>query len=424
MRPVSVICRSFGLLGWVTLLTACGGADPGNTVSATSTAVDLAALDAKAAVVTTVTVPLSPLAQLGQQIFNDPNLSVPKGTACASCHTPGRGFSDNHGGQFGVAVGSLPSAIGLRNALSNAYNAHTPAFSFVPNAAGNGVIARGGLFWDGRVDTLAQQAVLPFLEASEMNNPSGTAVVQAVAQAAYGPAFLRQFGNSVFSTPAQALADIGLALQAFEQSQQLQPFTSKYDAVVRSQASFTPAEQRGLALFQDRQRANCAGCHQANPASGNPADSPFTDFSYMATGVPRNPAIPANANPAFFDLGLCGPKRTAPTPPPGVDIARFCGKFRMPSLRNVALRQRYMHNGFFSDLHDVVAFYSTRVSNPQHWYGPSGVPNDLPAAYQANLETQRPPFNRRAAQGPVLTQAEINDLVAFLGTLSDGYTAP
>ncbi|WP_084460889.1 cytochrome-c peroxidase [Curvibacter gracilis] len=424
MRPVSVLSRSLGLFGWAALLTACGGADPGNTVSATSTSVDLAALDAKVAVVATATVPLTPLAQLGQQIFNDTNLSVPRGTSCASCHTPGKGFADNHGGNLGVAVGSQPSSIGLRNSLSNAYSARTPAFAFVPAGNGQGVIARGGLFWDGRADTLAQQALGPFLEPSEMNNPSAAAVVQVVAQAAYAPAFMAQFGNSVFSTPAQAFGAIGQALQAFEQSQLLQPFTSKYDAVLRQQASFTPTEQRGLNLFLDRQRGNCAGCHHANPATGNPLDSPFTDFSYMATGVPRNPAIPANANPAFYDLGLCGPKRTAPTPPAGLDVASLCGKFRMPSLRNVALRQRYMHNGFFSDLHDVVAFYSTRVSNPQHWYGPSGVPNDLPAAYQANLETQRPPFNRRPAQGPVLTQGEINDLVAFLGTLSDGYTAP
>ena len=419
------LARSATLIGLAALLSACGGGgDPGNGVLAASSTVDLAALDAPVTVTARATVPLSPLAQLGQQIFNDGNLSVPRGTSCASCHTPGKGFADNHGGNFGVAVGSLPGSIGLRNSLSNAYSARTPAFGFVPAANGQGVIARGGLFWDGRADTLAQQALGPFLEPSEMNNPDAGAVVRAVAQAAYAPAFMAQFGNSVFSTPAQAFAAIGQALQAFEQAQLLQPFTSKYDAVVRQQATFTPAEQRGLNLFVDRQRGNCAGCHRANPATGNPLDSPFTDFSYMATGVPRNPAIPANANPTFFDLGLCGPKRAAPTPPVGVDVASLCGKFRMPSLRNVALRQRYMHNGIFSDLHDVVAFYSTRVSNPQHWYGPSGVPNDLPATYQANLETQRPPFNRRAAQGPVLTQAEINDLVVFLGTLSDGYTAP
>lgn len=144
MRPLSVVSRSLGLFGWVALLTACGGADPGNTVSATPTTVDLAALDAKVAVVATATVPLTPLAQLGQQIFNDTNLSVPRGTSCASCHTPGKGFADNHGGNLGVAVGSQPSSIGLRNSLSNAYSARTPAFAFVPAGNGQGVIARGG----------------------------------------------------------------------------------------------------------------------------------------------------------------------------------------------------------------------------------------------------------------------------------------
>ena len=83
-----------------------------------------------------------------------------------------------------------------------------------------------------------------------------------------------------------------------------------------------------------------------------------------------------------------------------------------------------MHNGFFTQLSDVVSFYSTRNSNPQHWYGPTGIPNDLPAEYQGNLETKRAPFNRPASAGPLFTDAQISVLVTFLGTLSDGYLTP
>lgn len=141
--------------------------------------------------------------------------------------------------------------------------------------------------------------------------------------------------------------------------------------------------------------------------------------------MPRNPASPANANPAFFDLGLCGPDRTVPALPTdataGVTAATHCGKFRMPTLRNVAERPAYMHNGVFRTLTEVVQFYATRQSNPRRWYGPSGVPNDLPTAYLGNLETTKAPFNRVAADGPLLTDGEVADLVAFLHTLSDGF---
>ncbi|MBK7653853.1 MAG: hypothetical protein IPJ18_00670 [Betaproteobacteria bacterium] len=93
----------------------------------------------------------------------------------------------------------------------------------------------------------------------------------------------------------------------------------------------------------------------------------------------------------------------------------------MPTLRNVAERPAYMHNGFFKDLKEVVRFYATRASNPERWYGASGQPNDLPAAYQANLEVTKPPFNRARGSAPLLSDAEINDIVAFLRTLSDGF---
>jgi cytochrome c peroxidase len=180
-----------------------------------------------------------------------------------------------------------------------------------------------------------------------------------------------------------------------------------------------------MALFQDPARANCAGCHLMNPTSGKPEDSLFSEFTYYATGIPRNNAIPRNADPAFFDLGLCGPERTAPSVPAGVSIENFCGKFRMPTLRNVAERPAWMHNGFFSgNLADVVRFYSTRNSNPQRWYGPSGVPNDLPAQYRGNIETTKAPFNRSPTAGPLLTEPEVDDIVAFLRTLSDGFRAP
>jgi cytochrome c peroxidase len=364
-------------------------------------------------------------ARLGQQIFTDPDLSEPRGTACVACHQPNQGFAGNHGSRIGVAQGSLPTSLGLRNAMTNSYVGFIEPLSFVTT---NGETeASGGHFWDGRADTLAQQALGPLLNPLEMNNPSRRAVVDKIAASRYAPLFRQQFGVTIFNDTDAAFTQIGVAIEAFERAA-LQPFSSKYDAMVRGTATFTPPEARGMALFMDPARANCAGCHLMNPTSGKPEDSLFSEFTYYATGIPRNTAIPRNADPAFFDLGLCGPERTAPTLPAtvaaGVTIDNFCGKFRMPTLRNVAERPAYMHNGVFNNLADVVRFYSTRKSNPQRLYGPSGVPNDLPARYLGNLESTKAPFNRAPTAGPLLTEPEVADLVAFLRTLSDGFRAP
>jgi cytochrome c peroxidase len=369
--------------------------------------------------------PQTSLQALGQKIFFDPNLSVPAGTACASGHNPKSGFADNHGSQIGVPVGSLPGVFGLRNAMSNAYGAFVPPFHFVVT---NGTVsAVGGLFRDGRADTLALQALLPLLTAQEMNNPSAASVVLKIAAAGYADQFRAEFGANIFSNPTVAFQDIGVAIAAYESTPPLEQFSSKYDQFVQGKVALAPNEMRGMNLFMNPAGGNCASCHTMNPNSKNPADNLFADFSYHALGIPRNSAIPSNANPSFFDLGLCGPKRQPPAltsnVPASVSVQQFCGTFRVVSLRNVALRQAFMHNGFFKNLGQVLDFYSTRNSDPKRWYGPTGVPNDLPNAYLTNIIHTSAPFNRPASAGPLFTAAEISDLLAFLSTLSDGFAS-
>lgn len=383
-----------------TVLTGCGGGR------------DLEAID-------------TPLADLGQRLFNDTNLSEPHGTACAACHRPSAGFAGNNGSTIGVALGSSHDSLGLRNAMSNSYASFVPPFEFVTV---NGEFeAIGGLFWDGRAKTLADQALGPLLNALEMNNSSKRAVVDKVAASGYASAFQAVFGGDIFSSANTELAfnNIGKAIAAFENSAQLNSFSSKFDAMVRGQTALSASETRGMALFRDPGKGNCAACHLMNSSSSRPEDSLFTDFTYYANGVPRNAAIPRNADPTFFDLGLCGPDRTAPslsiTAPAGMTIESFCGKFRMPTLRNVAERPAYMHNGVFKTLREVVEFYSTRNSDPGRWYGGAGVSNDLPARYLKNVESAKAPLNRAASAGPALTPNEIDDMVSFLQTLSDGW---
>ena len=105
--------------------------------------------------------------------------------------------------------------------------------------------------------------------------------------------------------------------------------------------------------------------------------------------------------------------------------ADYCGLFKTPSLRNVALRQTFMHNGFFHSLRKVVDFYATRDTNPEKWYprkadGTIDIDNDLPETYRANLNTD-PPLGGKPGDKPALNDQEIDDIVAFLGTLTDGW---
>ena len=364
------------------------------------------------------------LASLGEAIFHDKNLSEPQGTACVSCHGASTGLASNNGSTIGVAVGSKPASIGLRNTMANGYTSFIPPLKFVTEHGETE--ASGGHFWDGRADTMQQQALGPLLNPIEMNNPDRQAVVGKIAASTYAPLFRQTFGASIFANTDQAFEKIGVAIEAFERAR-LQPFSSKYDAMVRGKATLSSTEQRGMDLFMDPKGANCAGCHLMNPKSGKPEDSLFSEFSYYASGIPRNKEIPRNTDPRFFDLGLCGPERSAPAlpadVPAGVRAEDFCGKFRMPTLRNVAQREAFMHNGYFKDLREVVRFYSTRNSNPQHWYGLSGKPNDLPAQYAGNIEKTKAPFNRAGHQGPLLNEEEVSAVVSFLQTLSDGYAA-
>ncbi len=104
----------------------------------------------------------------------------------------------------------------------------------------------------------------------------------------------------------------------------------------------------------------------------------------------------------------------------------LCGAFKVPTLRNVALRKRFFHNGAFDSLEQVVRFYVQRDTNPELWYPADAAGNvdkfnDLPASLRANVNTTEVPYDRKRGEAPRLNEEEIQDLVAFLRTLSDGW---
>jgi cytochrome c peroxidase len=257
-----------------------------------------------------------------------------------------------------------------------------------------------------------------------MNNPSADAVVEKVKAASYAPMMTAVFGPEAFADPNAAFQRIAQALSAYETSGLLTPFSSRFDDALRGAERLTPLEARGLALFLDPERGNCLACHAVKPESKDPADWLFTDFGYVALGVPRNPAIPANADPQSFDLGLCRRPGLDAILPKDVPLASLCGAFKTPTLRNVAARAPYFHNGAIATLRDAVAFHATRDSDPKRWRptlksGEADAFNDLPSAYKANVNVEAVPFDRKPGQPPRLDDDDIDALVAFLNTLTD-----
>jgi cytochrome c peroxidase len=357
---------------------------------------------------------------LGRRLFLDRRLSSPPGTSCASCHDPSTAFSSLNGGRDGTARGSIAERLGLRNPPSLMYARYVPPLHFYQDDDALQPQPFGGLFLDGRADGIVQLVREPLLAAHEMNNGSEPAVAERLQAAGYRNAFEAEFGLGVLQDPRRAVEAFGLGIEAYLQSAELAPFSSRFDDMLRGRAALDAQERRGLALFSDPDRGNCASCHVVSATSTNPARSLFTDFGYDAIGVPRNRRLPSTRDPAWFDLGLCRTAAERRWP----DSETWCGYFRTPSLRNVAVRSRFMHNGVFTSLRQAVAFYATRSTRPGDWYAPAAPFDDLPPALQANVNIVATPFNRRVGMAPALSDDDIDAIVAFLRTLTDAPFRP
>jgi len=369
---------------------------------------------------------LSPLEQIGQLLFEDPELSTPPGRACSSCHDPKRAFSGNAGSNIAaVAQGSRAGVFGTRNVPSISYAMFRPPFGFGREADGDFSgrdEASGGLFWDGRADTFQAQADGPLLNPREMNNADPASVVAKVRKASYAPLFLDVFGSNALSNEQSAYRNVGDALAAFQTTASFHRFSSKFDDYLRQGGELSREEARGFELFRDPEKGNCIACHAAKADSREPGDWLFTDFAFETLGLPRNRELPDNADPNAFDLGLCQRAGLAEKLPPHFDIRTLCGAFQVPSLRNVALTAPYGHNGVFATLREVVSFYATRDTQPERWYpkvaGKLQPFDDLPPQARANVNREVP-YDRKLGQTPRLDEAEIDAVVAFLETLTD-----
>ena len=445
------------LLAAILIVGVCGSALPrfatiqGEKSSSTSAVEQAAAarLDAPA-------IPLSAMARLGQKMFFDRSLSGSGKMSCASCHDPGHAYApaNSLAAQLG---GSELRLQGVRAVPSLTYLERTPRFMVrldtafdpderrLPKAArpssnsllspkigpvdsqdalqAGEVVPEGGMDWDGRAAILADQASGPLLDPREMANKDGLELLARLKAAPYADELIAVFGSEVFRSPSAGLADMYLALARFQaEDRSFHAYNSKFDYYLAGRAQLTAEELRGLQLFDDPDKGNCAACHLDKPTKNRLAPV-FTDYEFEALGVPRNRRLSVNRDAAYFDEGLCGPLRKDATK------NSYCGLFKTPTLRNVATRRVFFHNGEIHSLEDAVRFYVERDTRPEKWYphradGTVVMYDDLPAADAVNVDVTDAPFNRHRGEKPALNEQEIQDIVAFLKTLTDNYQQP
>jgi cytochrome c peroxidase len=351
---------------------------------------------------------LTPIEQLGKNIFFD-KISVPNSMACADCHGPSVGFTGPMAGiniHGAVYRGADAQSFGDRKPPSAAYATFSPVLHYDETEG----LFVGGNFWDGRAtgerlgSPAAEQALGPFLNPMEQNNPDILTVLMKIEKAKYIGLWEEVWGEP-FSTAVEKIEEnydrVGLAIAAFEASPEVNQFSSKFDYYLQGKVQLTEKEALGLEVFNGKGMCNL--CHISE------GDKPlFTDFTFDNLGTPKNPKNPFyKTNPTYIDKGLGG--YLASRDDYSAYAAENMGKHKVPTLRNVGKKpglgftKAYVHNGVFKSLKEVVHFYNTRDVKP--WPAPE-VAENVNTDELGNLG---------------LSNAEEDALVAFMETLSDGY---
>lgn len=349
--------------------------------------------------------PYPSIEELGRALFFDTSFSKNRTQSCATCHSPDHGFVDPRSNASGRAfsLGDDGRSLGDRNTPTASYAAFSPDFH--QDAEGAYI---GGQFLDGREKDLKGQAGGPPINPVEMAMPDKASVVARIEENTdYIEAFKRFYGDDIFNDDAAAYGALTESIATFEKTDFFSPFDSKYDRYLRGEYELTAQEDLGMTLFFSQQFTNCNLCHQLQRMPGMERET-FSNYEYHNIGTPANVAGRQvnGVSPDHVDHGLLDN--------PAVTDPKQDGKFKVPTLRNVAVTAPYMHNGVFKDLRTVVLFYnkynsksSKRQINPEtkeRWRAPE-VSENLSLE---ELET-----------GPALKNNRIDALVAFMKTLTD-----
>lgn len=353
---------------------------------------------------------------LGSQLFFDANLSLTRSMSCSSCHNLERAFIDarfhdaTHPNPVAgaLSLGDDDATLGGRNAPTAAYAQFTPAFT--QNAKGEYV---GGQFHDGRAATLKEQAKGPFLDPAEMMMPDAAAVIARVQE---NPEYVTQlkslYGDSIFDDTEAAYDAVAESIAKFEKTEQFAPFDSKYDRSKLPETDpdyyeMTALEREGHELFFNAEKTNCVQCHAINSTSEAPTGEVFTNFKYDNIGTPKNvdALMARDGSTDKIDLGLGGRS--------DIDEPQQYGKFRIPTLRNVAVTGPYMSNGVFKELRTVLEFYDHMAGQGNHSLNPeTGLIWDAP-------EVAETVATDLLTDTEELTDERIDALMAFLKLLTD-----
>lgn len=356
---------------------------------------------------------------LGKQLFFDTGLSDQShgaGQSCGTCHTPAAGFADPDQDQP-TSAGVDPTLFGNRNAPTVSYAKFSPDFHFDPVEG----LWVGGQFLDGRAATLEDQAKQPFLNPNEQANASKADVVNKVQNGSNAALFQQVYGPNAFADVDTAYNNIANAIASFERSEEVSPFTSRFDYYLRGKVNLTQKELRGLDVFNDPNKGNCAACHISESPDGGVTPPLFTDFTYDNIGAPKNwesewltnPNNPDGINAVDAGLGAI------------VNDPDLDGAFKVSTLRNLELTGPYFHNGYFDTIEQVIEFYATRDTKISCADPSIGLP--MATVDEAMLNDCWPEAEFDATKNIdelgnlPLTDLDIDDMAAFLGTLTDGY---
>lgn len=345
------------------------------------------------------------LEELGEALFFDPDLSKNRTQACATCHDPEFAFTDPRETEAGraVSLGDDGSSLGDRNTPTAAYARFSPEFH-----RGEDGLYVGGQFLDGRAPDLESQAGGPPLNPVEMGMPDKASVVERLrANPDYVTGFDNLFGKGTLGDTERAYGAMTRAIASFERTPAFSPIDSKYDRYLRGETTLSDEEELGRLLFFSSQFTNCHLCHQLHKSPIS-SEETFTNYRFHNIGVPVNKAARAINGTAAdkVDGGLLEH--------PDIDDPAETGKFKVPTLRNVAITGPYMHNGVFENLFTAVAFY-----NKYNTRKPSGQINPETGEPWGAPEVSGTISLKELEHGPALDDRRINALVAFLKTLTD-----
>ena len=394
-------------------LVACGG---GGSSSSSSQPDDQTPIDQNPDDETPVT--FASVEDLGEALFHDPNLSLNRTQSCAVCHNPDHAFIDDRldaNNQISaVSLGDDGQSLGDRNAPTAAYASFVPDFEASAtrqrhNPHGEftdyqGAI--GGQFHDGREVDLKGQAGGPPLNPLEMAMPDKATVVERLLENdQYVASFQALFDENVFDSVDDVYLAMTTSIGRFEKTDLFAPFDSKYDRFLAGEYELSEKEAAGRTLFFSS-LTNCSICHQLHDEADPVLNrrETFSGYEYHNIGVPQNTAIRALNGVTEKDAGLYLN--------PQIDQESEKGKFKTPTLRNVAVTEPYMHNGVHRDLKTVIEFYDQFV-NPQRVNNP-----------ETGLPWETAEFPETVSQelleiGKALDDQEVESMVCFLRTLTD-----